>query len=234
LEHPVSFLTPTCLVQTRSVRKVIIAAVAHLYFLSLAFAQPSVSEGLSLRAQSAAGGTGEALGGLLPWIIGVVSITLIGILVVTLWPNESDSNPYQRQRKFARVDGLFLKIKAVVLGSAESQSFLQAVKATGNYPHCKDHTPEALTLLSLSFGGCSVASPRTLLKGEVILLDLQSLPDFPGPTATIAAKIMWTRPKSESGESYDMAGAKFLNPAKPVHLDALRQYLNFLMDEPLS
>lgn len=230
-----SFLTLHGLSTCRAVRRLLVAAQLFLVFPQVALAQAGLGQGFSLQARGGgSSGAGSLAGGALSWVVGVVCVALIGVLVVTLWPNESEENPYQRQRKFARIDGLFLKITGYVLGDEDSRSFLSSLRASGTYETPSALSAEGLTLMSLSFGGCSVASTAPLGKGNVILLRLNSLPDFPSRDLMLAAKIVWTKARTATGEPYDVCGAKFLFPSDGVGTESLRQYLNFLMDEPLS
>jgi len=231
----VSFLTLARRTAALHRDKVLFVSVALLLLSQNAFGQGGLDGGIALQARSAgASAQATSTGGALPWMIGLVCLVLIGILVVTLWPNASDANPYQRQRKFARIDGLFLKISALMLGMDDSRRFLTHLRSNGEYEPTPPAQAEGLTLMSLSFGGCSIASPTGLTKGNVVLLHLHSLPDFPSQALTVAAKIVWTRPRTAGGEPYDVAGAKFLFPSDATGIESLRQYLNFLMDEPLT
>ncbi len=230
-----SFLTVGRRLGAANALRLIVAAQSFLTPTAIAIAQSGIEGGFSLQARGGGGQGGSGLaGGALPWVVGVVCIALIAILVATLWPNESEGNPYQRQRKFARVDGLFLKVAGWVLGEDESKRFLTSLRETGNYDTATQRPLDGLTLMSLSFGGCSLASTVPLAKGNVVLLRLHSLPDFPKREMLVAAKVVWARPRQATGEPYDICGAKFLFTDGANGPESLRQYLNFLMDEPLS
>lgn len=230
-----SFLTLHWPSKVCAARRLFIAAQVFLLCPLSALGQSGLEPGFSLQARGGSTAAGGSLaGGALSWVVGVVCVALIGVLVVTLWPNESDENPYQRQRKFARVDGLFLKVTGYVLGDEESKNFLSNLKAVGKYATPSTLSPEGLTLMSLSFGGCSLASSSSLGKGNIVLLRFGSLPDFPNRDLMLAAKIVWTKARSATGEPFDICGAKFLFPSDGQGTETLRQYLNFLMDEPLS
>jgi Tfp pilus assembly protein PilZ len=237
LEYLVSFLTLHSTRIAGRIAQLIVAVQTLLWrpaFAATQIAQNGLGEGFSLQARGGGSGSGIAASGALPWIIGVVCIALIAVLVVTLWPNDSEGNPYQRQRKFARVDNLFLKISAVILPEEDSRRFISNLRATGTYEVPAPIAFENLTMMSVSFGGCSLASTPALSKGNVILLHLNSLPDFPSKDLTVAAKVVWVRSRADSGEPYDTCGAKFLFPSDHSSVELLRQYINFLMDEPLS
>ncbi|MCA2961448.1 MAG: PilZ domain-containing protein [Silvanigrellales bacterium] len=230
-----SFLTLHWLSIFRAAHRLLIAAQLFLVCPNSALAQAGLGEGFSLQARGGGSpGAGTLAGGALSWVVGVVCVALIGVLVVTLWPNDSDENPYQRQRKFARVDGLFLKVTGYLLSDDESRIFLSSLRTSGAYATPSTLSAEGLTILSLSFGGCSIASSAAFGKGNIILLRLHSLPDFPSRDLMLAAKIVWIKARSSTGEPYDVCGAKFLFPSDRAGTESLRQYLNFLMDEPLS
>ena len=172
--------------------------------------------------------------GAFPWVIGLLCLVLFGVMLATLWPNESENNPYQRQRKFARIDGLFFKIAGLLLDEEESR---RALKHPANFmeelsralPHFGQ-----LSLTSLSYGGCSIASNIKLKKGSVVLLHLHSLPDFPVRNLTVAAKVVWSRIEKNAGAGIEVAGAKFIYFSDGETSESLRKYLNYLMDEPIT
>lgn len=208
--------------------------LASVVFASTSFAQ-STADTFELKART--GLPNSSFGfdqGALPWVIALVCFVLLGFMLATLWPNEGADNPYQRQRKFARIDGLFLKVAGFVLDDDGSRI---AAKDTRNF--LRDATLlqtefEPLTLLSLSFGGCSIASTGKLKKGSVVLLHLHTLPDFPAKALTVAAKVVWTRLEHKDHRGFEVAGAKFIFSSEGESTESLRQYLNYLMDEPVT
>ena len=172
--------------------------------------------------------------GALPWVIGLLCLVLFGIMLATLWPNESENNQYQRQRKFARIDGLFLKIAGLALDEEESR---QALKHPAIFMEEQGRAfPPfgVLTLTSLSFGGCSIAATTKLKKGSIVLLHLHSLPDYPARALTVAAKIVWSRVDQGAAVGMEVAGAKFIYFSDGETPESLRKYLNYLMDEPIT
>jgi hypothetical protein len=206
-------------------------------FWTTAFANDSASLSLQATTRQAVEGN-NPLSAFTSWLFGISCVLILSVFVATLWPRKNDANLIQKQRKFARVDGLFLNISGVVLSSIES-SEMTSMEPDAQEARIKkmirhSEAIQKLTLLSLSMGGCSVAVRGKLTKGDVILMKMGALPDFPSTEIVLAAKSVWVHSNTETGETYDVCGAKFLNLDRAEHKEALAQYLNFLMDEPLS
>lgn len=169
-------------------------------------------------------------------VIALVSFILILFLMATLWPREKSDSFQYRQRQFGRVDGLFYKVQAAVLEADEAHKFL-----TGQL--VGQHQLQALmlirsqpmTLVSLSVGGCAFVSASPVKKGSVILLQLSSLPDFPATELPLGCRVVWTKLNKGSHGAMEAVGCKFVPPANaPFPEEQLKQYISFLMDEPVS
>lgn len=226
-----SFLT---LVQNQSSSiRTIITLILSLSLSSIARAAPGSSFELSARA-NLPNTSANLVSPAIPWLIGLICIVLFGVMLATLWPSDNENNLYKRQRKFARIDGLFFKIKGFVLGEEESRMFLRDPRLQANPKLALNETAEGLTLLSLSFGGCSIICGQKVKKGAVILLELNSLPDFPAKNLIVAAKVVWARSQRDHSNLYEVAGAKFISASAQESAESLRQYLNYLMDEPVT
>lgn len=170
--------------------------------------------------------------GFAPWVVALICLVLFGIMVATLWPNDSSSSPYQRQRKFSRIDQLFFKVTGYILDEDESKTFLKDVRESPVALEKRRTPPEQLTLLGLSHGGCSFLGDERLHKGMVVLLNLDTLPDFPSKHLVAAVKIVWVREEKTHGKKYCVAGGKFVYTSSQETSENLRQYLNYLMNEP--
>lgn len=166
-----------------------------------------------------------------PWIVALIGFVLFGIILATLWPNDWSSNPYHRQRKFSRVDQLFLKVSGLLLSDLESRDFLKRGQREMSSA-LKKHLPEQITLLALSPGGCTLLGDDRLKRGMVVLLNLDTLPDFPSSELVAAVKIIWVREEKTHGKKYWVAGGKFLPHQSGSTSENLRQYLRYLMNEP--
>jgi PilZ domain len=182
-----------------------------------------------------------------PVVTTLTALIFIGLILVIIWPNESKSNIYQRQRKYARIDGLFLKVTASVFNELESKLYLKQDKLQKQI-HSELNTSgqkEALFIVSLSCGGLSLESNRKIEKGQIIRINLHELPDFPTSSFCIFAKIVWNKlePKENNLETW-LCGAKFIflnssdeekNLNTEIHSDSqkelqiLRQYINYMM-----
>ena len=198
-------------------------------------------EGSALSLQAASPATMEPsspLSSFTSWIFGLSCLLVVAVFVATLWPRKNDSNLLQRQRKFARVDGLFLALMGRPLTELEVGHLLEMGAEKGlqwaTEQVQKTETLSKLTLLSLSMGGASLASRNHVEKGHLLILKLSSLPDFPNSEQAAIVRVVWSHPNGDTGESFDICGAKFLYWDNTPAPDTLAQYLNFLMDEPNS
>ncbi len=184
--------------------------------------------------QSLKGASQNLAGNPLPWVVGAVALVLFGIILISLWPRRDDESLYQRQRKFARVDNLYFKIKAHLLADDESKRFLKDEESMRVPPPGLFKDQDELIVVGLSVGGCSLLAQHHLKKGMVIFLRLDSLPDFPAQNLLVGAKVIWTRTVKENNKISEIAGTKFVYVASPETTDSLKQYLNYLMDEPVT
>jgi hypothetical protein len=188
-----------------------------------------------------------------PILATLVALLFVGLILVIVWPNESQTNIYQRQRKYARIDGLFLKVSGYVLSVLESKMFLKESSQNAPVSFVSSRSPDALYVVSLSCGGLSLETPYRIEKGQVLRVNLHELPDFPSPHLCIYAKVVWSKKETKENESEVwLCGAKFLLMnaqsselsvpptfvqklgGKDQHFqdsEVLRQYINFMMDD---
>lgn len=199
-------------------------------------AQIPAADTFRLRVRPGASGDASVSDPANMWIIAFLCLTLLVVVVATLWPNETKENPYQRQRKYARVDQIYFKVRAQILSNEEAASVLRETRTA--QPASLPWKPEAalpMTVLSLGLSGCSFATPLSIPKGAVILFDLASLPDFPLSQETlVAGKVVWTRVQRQNLVSTEMVGTKFVAFGNVGAAEALKQYLNFLLDDPMT
>ena len=178
--------------------------------------------------------SGFASFGLTPWVIALICFALFGIMLATLWPNDSELNPYQRQRKFSRVDQLFFKVTGFLLDEEESKAVIRHARSPSTAVEKRTSSSEQLTLVGLSSGGCTFLGDERLKKGQVVVFRLDSLPDFPSKELLAAVKIVWLREEKNHGKKYLVAGGKFISTSRADSGENLRQYLNYLMNEPAT
>lgn len=193
------------------------------------------SDGIELRLQTSNNFYGNFGGSnLTPWVVAFVCFLLFAILIATLWPNETDVSPYERQRKFSRVDQLFFKVSGHVLSDDQSKKFVKGEGRTEISVEAKKFPSESLTLLGLSSGGCSFLGDESLRRGKVVLLNLDTLPDFPSKELVAAVKIVWVREEKTHGRVYTVAGGKFIYSTGENTGENVKKYLSYLMDEPAT
>lgn len=210
-----------------------LSVISMIFIETSTFSQSS--SGIEFKARVGSPGTmANVASPILPWVVGLVCLVLFGIMLATLWPNDSENNLYRRQRKFARVDGLFFKLRCQVCSEEHGKSLLKESRGKTELMVSPTATLSNLTLLSLSFGGCSLMGHEGLKKGSVILLHMHTLPDFPTRDLVVAAKVVWVRIQTHHNASHEVSGVKFFNATSKVSSESLRQYLNFLMDEPVT
>lgn len=203
-------------------------------FFGVAFGKNSLPENLSLQAPTNETTTTGLSNPAVPWMLGAIIFALIVIMVVTLWPNEEESNPYQRQRRFARVGDLFYQFQIEFIKGQDARSFLRSTRETFvNDQNMVGKLGDA-TLMSLSFGGATIISHDPVEKGDAVILHCHTLPDFPAKFLRIPGKIVWTRRESDRGKRFDIAGVKFVAVTDKEAASQLKKYLSFLMDEPVT
>ncbi|MBM3382569.1 MAG: PilZ domain-containing protein [Betaproteobacteria bacterium] len=169
-------------------------------------------------------------------VIAIVSFILVLFFMATLWPREKNDNVQFRQRQFGRVDGIFYRVQGALLDAEEAERYLTGKLATNALLQglllLKNHP---LTLVSLSVGGCGFVSPTPVKKGELILLQLGSLPDFPEENLIVGCRVVWSKKNKGSHGSMESIGCKFVFPdGSAVPEDSLKRYITYLMDEPVS
>lgn len=195
----------------------------------LANSLPSTELNLLTRSNPGAGSTFFS-----PWVVTIIMLVVIGVLVVALWPSDNSASTYARQRRFARVEQLFFKVIGRVLSEVDSESFVNHLKS----PQAKvDLTPmpsDPLIVIGLSVGGCSVLSEMNLKKGQVVILKLDTLPDFPSSEFAVAMRIIWVRDQIVHGRRSYVGGGKFIFTSHAAAQDDLRKYLNYLLNEPAN
>ena len=169
-------------------------------------------------------------------IIALVSFVLILFLMATLWPREKSDSMHSRQRQFGRVDGLFFRIQAALLNDEDAGRYLSGqLSNPALLQGLLMMNTQALTLVSLSVGGCALVSPAPLKKGSLLLIQLGSLPDFPQENLIVACKVVWSRRDKGKQGGIESSGCKFVFPEGANTPDEpLKNYITFLMDEPVS
>lgn len=169
-------------------------------------------------------------------IIVLVSFVLVLFLMATLWPREKLDSLHSRQRQFGRVDGLFFKVQTALLDNEESERYLSAqLSNPALIQGMMLMKNQPLTLVSLSVGGCAFVSPTPIKKGSLLLLQLGTLPDFPQENLVIACKVVWSRRDKGTHGGIETCGCKFVFPTgTPSPDEPLKNYITFLMDEPVS
>jgi Tfp pilus assembly protein PilZ len=91
-----------------------------------------------------------------------------------------------------------------------------------------------LRLTSLSLGGCALKTEKQLEKGEILILRLHLLPDFPNKYESAAYRVAWTRPpKFPEKDARQVAGLQLLETLPNSERASLKKYLNYLLDEPI-
>lgn len=169
-------------------------------------------------------------------IIAILSFILVLFLMTTLWPREKSNSMHSRQRQFGRVDGLFFRIQAALLDDEESERYLSGhLSNPALLQGILMMKSQALTLVSLSVGGCAFISQDAFKKGSVLLLQFGSLPDFPQENLLVACKIIWTRRDKGKQGGIENSGCKFVFPqGVTMPEETLKNYISFLMDEPVG
>lgn len=169
-------------------------------------------------------------------VIAAVTFILVLFLMATLWPREKSDSMHSRQRRFGRVDGLFFRIQAALLDNEEADRYLSGqLSNPALLQGIMMIKTQALTLVSLSMGGCAFVTPTPMKKGSILLLQLASLPDFPQENLIIACRVIWSRRDKGAHGGIETAGCKFIFPqGVEAPEESLKTYITFLMDEPVG
>jgi hypothetical protein len=238
----VKILTPLCKVTVRG-KHVLSVVLQGLILISWAvFCGDGFGSPLgNLELRASAPSSPERLNvasGFTTWLFALSCLLLVAVFVVSLWPRKSDSNLLQRQRKFLRIDGLFLGLQGRILTETE-QSELDALDKSealkwANAEILESEKLHKVTLLSLSLGGVSLAMRPHVEKGDYLLLKLSALPDFPSSDCAAVVRVVWAHANGETGEPFDVCGAKLFVWDEANTSEALSQYVHFLMDEPAA
>ncbi len=169
-------------------------------------------------------------------VIAAVTFILVLFLMATLWPREKSDSMHSRQRQFGRVDGLFFRIQAALLDNEEADRYLSGqLSNPALLQGIMMIKTQALTLVSLSMGGCAFVTPTPMKKGSILLLQLGSLPDFPQENLIIACRVIWSRRDKGTHGGIETSGCKFVFPqGVEAPEESLKTYITFLMDEPVG
>jgi hypothetical protein len=188
-----------------------------------------------------------------PILATLVALIFIGLILVIVWPNESQSNIYQRQRKYARIDGLFLRVSGYVLSQVESKQFLKESAESTPRSFVSARSPDSLYVVSLSCGGLSLETPYKIEKGQILRVNLHELPDFPTHHLCVYAKVVWSKVETKDNQNEVwLCGAKFMlmnsednmlsvppdvkkkigsHESQIEESEILRKYINYMMDD---
>jgi len=169
-------------------------------------------------------------------VVAIVSFILALFLMATLWPREKSDSMHSRQRRYGRVDGLFFKVQAAVLSLEDAERYLSDQSSSfALLQGVLMMNSQSMTLVSLSIGGCAFVSPTPLKKGSFLLLQLGSLPDFPQKNLIVGCRVIWSKKDKGTHGEIESAGCKFIFPQDSTVMEGpLKEYITFLMDEPVS
>jgi hypothetical protein len=172
----------------------------------------------------------------IPFLVAFIVILIICILLIaTFWPvNEHD--PSRRQRKYARIDQLYFPVQ----GALVTKESIEEIRSISNNServerYFESFLPIEFRVTSLSLGGCAIKAERALEKGQIILLNLGQLPDYPKRYGFVSFKVTWIRnPKNPNRDSLFDVGLQISDTFQEDTKDTLRKYLNYLLDDPAA
>lgn len=171
-----------------------------------------------------------------PVLVAFIVILIISVvLVATFWPADEQER-VKRQRRYARVDDLYFPIQAIVVtketladmrAQSEDRQSLERFFET--------YLPIEIRVTSISLGGCAIKTERHLEKGQMMLLNLAQLPDFPTKNGLSSFKVTWVRePKHPDRDARVDIGLQIAETFHESTRDMLRKYLNYLLDDPAA
>ncbi len=197
-------------------------------------ANQSPSFAFSKFANNAPGGSIDVMS--VPSIIVFMVILVISIILVATFWSAPNQDRLKRQRKYARVDDLYFPLIGV---SASPEALSDISKLNGDMErigrYIDTFLPIEMRLTSLSLGGCAVKTDKEFEKGQQLILNLSLLPDYPEPHDYIAFKVAWVRsPKKTTEDSRFEIGLQISDVYSPASKQNVKNYLNYLLDEPAA
>lgn len=166
-------------------------------------------------------------------LILVIAIVII-IVAASFWASD-DEERIKRQRNYARVDDLYFPLHAILITTeifneirghmraspAQLEQFLNTFISTD------------IRMTSLSLGGCAIKSERPLEKGELLVLRMQELPDYPADQESAVYRVAWVRePKDPDKDARYSAGLQIVEMFGANKDEYLKKYMGYLLDEP--
>lgn len=200
---------------------------------SLLASKPS-SFTISKLTGSAPSSTPDALS--VPVLVAFIVILIISVvLVATFWPVD-EQEKVKRQRRYARVDELYFPVQAVLVNKETIEELSSLSEDPQRIERYFDtFLPIEIRVTSISLGGCAIKTDRPLEKGQMILLNLAQLPDFPSKHSFASFKVTWVRgPKHPDRDARIDIGLQITDTFQENTRDTLRRYLNYLLDDPAA
>jgi hypothetical protein len=166
-------------------------------------------------------------------LILVIAIVVI-IVAASFWASD-DEERNKRQRNYARVDDLYFPVHAIVITTEllnEIKSHLSSSPAQLEQ-FLDTFITTDIRMTSLSLGGCAVKSERPLEKGELLVLRMSELPDYPTDQESIVYRVAWVRePKNPDKDARYSAGLQVVEIFGSSKDEYLKKYMGYLLDEP--
>lgn len=168
-------------------------------------------------------------------IITMVMLLVAIIVLASFWASD-DEERLKRQRTYARVDDLYFPVHGIVVTKENLNDIRQKIMQGISIHHYLDTfiTCE-FRITSLSLGGCAIKTERALAKGELVLLKLSELPDYPTADHAVVYKVAWVRePKHPDHDPRYSAGLQAMETLTKHQNDPLKKYMSYLLDEPAA
>lgn len=203
------------------------------------FVTPNLSNGITPLTLTPRGGRHEESafnfwsGSLV--IVGLV-VVLVGIIVLASFWASDDDERIKRQRAYARVDDLYFPLHGIVL-TQENLRDVRAQRDAGTplKAYLETFITTEFRVTSLSLGGCAIKTERALAKGELILLKLSELPDYPASEHAVVYRVAWVRdPQHPERDPRYSAGLQAFEHLSQNEADPLKKYMSYLLDEPAA
>jgi hypothetical protein len=168
-------------------------------------------------------------------ILGLVVLLVLIVVLASFWASD-DEEKMKRQRSYARVDDLYFPMHGFVI----TKEILSDIRKHAlSPPALRSYLDTFITsefrITSLSLGGCAIKSERAVEKGELVLLKLSELPDYPVSSDPVVYRVAWVRdPRDPDRDPRFSAGLQTSESLSEHNLDPLKKYMSYLLDEPAA
>jgi hypothetical protein len=169
-------------------------------------------------------------------VIVTMVVLLVAIIVLASFWASDDEERLKRQRTYARVDDLYFPLHGIVLTRDNLNDIRQkSIQGVSLDQYLDTFITSEFRITSLSLGGCAIKTERALAKGELVLLKLSELPDYPAPDHAVVYKVAWVRdPKHPDHDPRYSAGLQAIETLSRHPSDPLKKYMSYLLDEPAA